>query len=478
MRSRKVYQLARTPEESRPPIAAKKSDAKNPLAPRPFAPESETEAIAPSSNNVEILKANLERASRGAYHAADVLPLPNHNPQPIRIQTKLTIGAPGDKYEQEADRVAQQVVSQLNAPTELSNGVGDAAQRTDVPDEDELMMKPLSESIQRQDLPEDEDELMMKPQIQRQVGLGGTAASEDIEQAIAGQRGKGQALDDTIRQPMEQAFGADFSSVKVHTDGKSDRLNHSLQAKAFTTGQDVFFRQGSYQPNSRTGQELLAHELTHVVQQSDDTVRRSGKLTSLSRLPQKIARRQVKVRTLQRAEKKNDLGEWEPYDLDISSLSQEEIDEIRKKLHTLFRPEGTIKLTRSELFELNKRESLLYHSEEQVQARAEKALRDDREKLEALGQLLAKNEEWDLIGSPSHMGASSFSGNLMNWEQRFSVGGVEGVIHLHFNTDLKSEMSEGTLGRAHIKTQLTSKAGYKEVPEDMLKAAIKALPKG
>lgn len=62
-------------------------------------------------------------------------------------------------------------------------------------------------------------------------------------------------------------MGVDFSRVKVHTDAKSDQLNRSIQAKAFTTGQDVFFRHGAYDPSSRGGQELIAHELTHVVQQ-------------------------------------------------------------------------------------------------------------------------------------------------------------------------------------------------------------------
>ncbi|MEH1916916.1 eCIS core domain-containing protein [Nostoc sp.] len=63
---------------------------------------------------------------------------------------------------------------------------------------------------------------------------------------------------------MEQAFGADFSGVKVHTNGQSDQLNRSIQARAFTTGQDVFFREREYNPGSQGGQELL----THVVQQN------------------------------------------------------------------------------------------------------------------------------------------------------------------------------------------------------------------
>jgi hypothetical protein len=67
---------------------------------------------------------------------------------------------------------------------------------------------------------------------------------------------------------METAFDANFSGVKVHTDGESDQLNKSLNSRAFATGQDIFFSQGAYNPGSRDGQELLAHELTHVVQQN------------------------------------------------------------------------------------------------------------------------------------------------------------------------------------------------------------------
>jgi hypothetical protein len=66
---------------------------------------------------------------------------------------------------------------------------------------------------------------------------------------------------------MEQVFGADFSGVKVHTDADADVLNQSLQARAFTTGKDIFFRSGEYRPDDTSGQRLLAHELTHVVQQ-------------------------------------------------------------------------------------------------------------------------------------------------------------------------------------------------------------------
>ncbi len=71
-----------------------------------------------------------------------------------------------------------------------------------------------------------------------------------------------------VREPMEQALGADFSGVKVHTDARADGLNRSFKARALTSGTDIFFKRGEYAPESRAGTELLAHELTHVVQQS------------------------------------------------------------------------------------------------------------------------------------------------------------------------------------------------------------------
>lgn len=89
-----------------------------------------------------------------------------------------------------------------------------------------------------------------------------------IENAIDRKRGGGEEMATDSRSRMETFFGADFSDVHMHTDKESDELNRSLNAKAFTVGKDIFFRQGEYNPVSSSGQELLAHELTHVVQQS------------------------------------------------------------------------------------------------------------------------------------------------------------------------------------------------------------------
>lgn len=107
-----------------------------------------------------------------------------------------------------------------------------------------------------------------------QAAQGPTEAPEGIEEAIQQRRGRGQPLDHAVRKQMETSIGADFGDVGVHTDAEADGLNRSLHARAFTTGRNIFFRQGAYDPGTSGGRELLAHELTHVVQQSGSAIRR------------------------------------------------------------------------------------------------------------------------------------------------------------------------------------------------------------
>ena len=183
----------------------------------------------------------------------------------MEIQAKLNIGEPNDKYEKEADATASKVVQQINSPIQ-------------------------EQSVQRQESMEEDEELQMKSLVQRRENVGGGEASTDLESSIQSARGSGQSLDTGLQTKMGQAMGADFSGVKVHTDSQSDQLNQSIQAKAFTTGQDVFFRQGAYEPSSQSGQELIAHELTHVVQQGGGSKvqRKPQTITSISKTPKQI----------------------------------------------------------------------------------------------------------------------------------------------------------------------------------------------
>jgi len=113
-------------------------------------------------------------------------------------------------------------------------------------------------------------------QAQAEVGREGGALSPALSGRIGAKRGGGQPLEATVRRGMEGVFGVDFSPVRIHADAEADLLNRGVAAIAFTVGSDIFFRAGAYQPHSPAGQHLLAHELTHVVQQ------RTGSLGSSS----------------------------------------------------------------------------------------------------------------------------------------------------------------------------------------------------
>ncbi|NET32018.1 MAG: DUF4157 domain-containing protein [Cyanothece sp. SIO1E1] len=143
-------------------------------------------------------------------------------------------------------------------------------QREALEEEEGLQTKP---QLQREELSED-DELQMKPQsaaIQNPlVQAKGTAPTmpENFESQLAQYKGSGQPLSEEARSFMEPRFGADFSHVRVH---ETPDLANTVQAQAFTHGQDIYFNAGKYNPGSSSGKELLAHELTHVVQQVGDS---------------------------------------------------------------------------------------------------------------------------------------------------------------------------------------------------------------
>ena len=104
--------------------------------------------------------------------------------------------------------------------------------------------------------------------------------SPDLASRIEQERGGGRPLDAETRVEMESSFGQDFGDVRVHTGSQADQLNQEVEARAFTTGSDVFFRDGTYAPGSSAGKELLAHELTHVVQQSEVPATGPSRITS------------------------------------------------------------------------------------------------------------------------------------------------------------------------------------------------------
>jgi hypothetical protein len=162
----------------------------------------------------------------------------------LRLQAKLTVNKPGGPDEQEADRVASQV---MRMPAMSTGGLQRACD-CDGGDCSNCKAKG-AEEVQRSAAPDAATEAGVPPVV------------HDVL------RSSGQPLDPAFRASFEPRFGQDFSGVRVHTDSQAATAAESIQAKAFTSGPSIVFGAGQYAPHQPQGQELLAHELTHVVQQ-------------------------------------------------------------------------------------------------------------------------------------------------------------------------------------------------------------------
>jgi hypothetical protein len=158
-----------------------------------------------------------------------------------RLRRRLTVGPADDAYEREADAVAATVMAKLGRPPVTLGG-------------GELQRRPVDESAN--DI----------------VGAEGGPLPAGTASRI---RPSGDRFDDATRSRMEGAFGADFSGVRVHTSATIDTAADGLQADAFTVGRDVYVRRSLYRPGTAAGDSLLAHELTHTLQQGSARVRRS-----------------------------------------------------------------------------------------------------------------------------------------------------------------------------------------------------------
>ncbi len=182
------------------------------------------------------------------------------------IQPKLFIGQVNDQFEQEADQV-------MNTPQNNSSSIQRKCASCKVY---ELQMKPYqndsSQIVQKQ---EEEEEM-----VQMKSSNSKNSSTTNLETSLHDSKGGGQSIDSTTQKNMSESLGADFSNVKVHTNNDAIQMNQNLNAKAFTNGADVYFNQGQYNPQSSEGKRLLAHELTHVVQQN-----KGGKCGDVQRDP-------------------------------------------------------------------------------------------------------------------------------------------------------------------------------------------------
>ena len=180
------------------------------------------------------------------------------------VKPKLKIGAVNDPAEVEADRVADQVMrmpAPVNYRPAISNGnSGDTIQRkcTECGDE---------EKIQRKETPD----IRMK----ETGGAGGHTASAEASSAI-NSLGPGSPLPASERAFFEPRFGQDLSHIRVHTGGTADTASKTINARAFSLGNNVAFANGEYQPGTQSGRTLMAHEITHTLQGTNDIKRQDS----------------------------------------------------------------------------------------------------------------------------------------------------------------------------------------------------------
>lgn len=221
-----------------------------------------------------------------------------------KIQKKLKTGSVGDKYEVEADSVADKVVNHNPSSggllqskeqvqqkpvsetisTVQSKGMKEedksvqkkpdkeedkkVQKKSDKKEEDKTVQKKCTdcekeEKVQKKDKKEEEKPVQKKAQNSETE-----IQNNDLEGKLDSSKGGGTGLDKKTKREMESGFGNDFSNVKIHTDSSAVQMSQELGAQAFTNGNDVYFNEGKYNPGSKEGKHLLAHELTHTVQQT------------------------------------------------------------------------------------------------------------------------------------------------------------------------------------------------------------------
>lgn len=234
------------------------------------------------------------------------------------VQSKLNIGKPNDKYEVEADAVADKVVQRLsnkNSIQENNNVENIQAKPTDFitpisnfiqkkcasceqeeklqkkENDDDLMKgtlqkKPIFESNATPPPPvDDENNVQRKCEackeeeknVQPKSEGNSFTASSSIENSLLVSKGSGTPMNTAVKNEMESSFGMDFSSVRIHNNSSAIQMSKDLNAQAFTHGNDIYFNEGKYDTASTTGNHLLAHELTHTVQQGASVQRAINK---------------------------------------------------------------------------------------------------------------------------------------------------------------------------------------------------------
>ncbi|WP_430412277.1 phage tail tip lysozyme [Kordia sp.] len=184
------------------------------------------------------------------------------------IQAKLAIGQSNDRYEKEADAMGEKIVNKSKK---------DAIQNV-------ISTNQIKPNLQRKKEEEKEEisQVQLKPSSN-----GNATPSASFESTLQTTKGSGSSLSNPLKTEMEAGFGRNFNTVKIHTDAKAIQMSRDIGAKAFTNGNNIYFNNNTYNPTSTSGKRLLAHELTHVVQQksSETTIQKDGDPTATTHTP-------------------------------------------------------------------------------------------------------------------------------------------------------------------------------------------------
>lgn len=208
----------------------------------------------------------------------------------FKVQAKLKMGQSGDKYEQEADTVAQQVVENThgNSATKVQQqplaqtikpGIQLKALEEDQvqkksEEEETLQAKEEEETVQAKTEENEEETLQAKSQTTN-------TPTTSIQERLKNNKHNGEPMAPATQTRMEQNFGTTLSAVRIHTDANAQKMSADIGAQAFTSGRDIYFNEGKYAPGSPEGDGLLAHELTHTIQQGAIATNKSVKTNSV-----------------------------------------------------------------------------------------------------------------------------------------------------------------------------------------------------
>ena len=215
------------------------------------------------------------------------------------LQAKLTVSSPDDPQEREADAVADRVMRMPESAPAIPQQEEEKIQKKEEEENEDRVQAKLNApeiSVQRkcaecekdeevsaklynavsrmQDEDRGEEEAIQTKRISANTlimrserGPPANSSNTSFEQSLSSSKGAGTAMSQSTQQFMGSRFGADFSGVRIHTGGYAEDMSSSINAQAFTHGNDIYFNAGKYAPHTEAGGTLLAHELTHTIQQ-------------------------------------------------------------------------------------------------------------------------------------------------------------------------------------------------------------------